>query len=86
MEHVALPENYGSRIIQLSSCGRTLLVSSLERAMLLDTQTFTLKQVGRKERKTGPFGGCFMSDGRLCLSRPGLRFWIADNTGTVSHF
>ena len=42
------------------------------------------RQVGRKERKVGPYGGCYLhSDGSVLVSRPGVRIWLADGEGNV---
>ena len=41
-------------------------------------------KVGRKERKSGIYGGCFVENGRIMLlARPGLRIWIANDHGKV---
>ena len=82
---VQLPENYGSSVIQLSASSQALLVSTEQRALLVDVKTHKLDQVGRKDRKVGPYGGFFVQDGsRAYVARPGLRLWVADNLGTVS--
>lgn len=81
---VEFPENYGSRVVQLSASSQALLVSTEQRALLVDVQTHKLDQVGRKDRKVGPYGGVFVQDGsRAYLARPGLRLWVADNMGKV---
>ena len=47
MIHVPLfPDQYGSDIVQLSVHKNSLLVSTLERAFVLDTETSRLSQVG----------------------------------------
>ena len=84
MSHVPLPENFGSHVIQLSSSVDTLLISTMERALVLDTKTHKLDQVGRKDRKPGPYGGYLVHGGQKAyLSRPGLRMWAADSDGKV---
>jgi len=46
--------------------------------------TFPPRQVGRKERKVGPYGGCYIrGDGSVLVSRPGVRIWLADSDGNV---
>ena len=46
MKHIQLnPENYGSAVVQLSASGSLLLVSTLDRAFLLDINTNKLVQV-----------------------------------------
>ena len=46
MNHVPLfPEQYGSNIVQLSVYKTSLLVSTLERTFVLDTETNKLSQV-----------------------------------------
>ena len=81
---VQLPEHYGGSVIQLSASGQALLVSTEERALLVDVKTHKLDQVGRKDRKTGLYGAFFVQDGsRAYVARPGLRLWVADNLGKV---
>lgn len=81
---VSLPDNYGSQVVQLSASNQALLVSTEERALLVDVNTYKLDQVGRKDRKAGPFGGFFVQDGsRSYVARPGLRLWVADSMGKV---
>ena len=81
---VPLPENYGSRIVQLSASNQALLVSTEERTLLVDIKSHKLDQVGRKDRKTGRYGGFFVQDGsRAYVARPGLRLWVAGNFGKV---
>lgn len=46
MKHVQLyPDNYGSAIVQLSVSANSLLVSTMDRAFLLDINTNKLVQV-----------------------------------------
>ncbi len=42
---LALPESYGSAITQLSCKGDTLLVSTIERTWVVNTETLKLEQV-----------------------------------------
>ena len=78
------PQHYGSHVTQLSASAQALLVSTEERALMVDLKTHKLAQVGRKDRKTGHFGGFFVQDGSIAyVARPGLRLWVADNMGKV---
>lgn len=82
---VQFPEQFGSRVVQLSASSQALLVSTEQRALLVCVQTHKLDQVGRKDRKAGLYGGVFVQDGSIAyLARPGLRLWVADNTGKVN--
>lgn len=46
MNHVLLyPEQYGSAVVQLSSVKNCLLVSTMDRAFVVDTDTHKLNQV-----------------------------------------
>ena len=79
-----MPRTWGS-VVQLSASSQALLVSTEERAFLVDIKTHKLDQVGRKDRKAGPYGGFFVQDGsRAYVARPGLRLWVADSVGKVS--
>jgi len=54
MNHAPLlPEQYGSDIVQLSVHKTSLLVSTLERTFVLDTETNKLSQVGMAMRGCG---------------------------------
>ncbi len=45
MSSLALPESYGSAVTQLSCKGNTLLVSTVERTWMVNTETYKLEQV-----------------------------------------
>ena len=45
MSTLTFPESYGSRVTQLSCKGNSLLVSTVERTWMVDTETHKLEQV-----------------------------------------
>ncbi|KAG8040699.1 hypothetical protein G9C98_002695 [Cotesia typhae] len=84
-----LNEKYA--VVQLSYQQGLLLVSTLFRTILVDrNHNSKVSQVGQKERKTlGKLGAVFgtrqtpIKESIIYASRPGLRLWEADKTGTV---
>uniref|UniRef100_A0A6Q2XDU9 Hermansky-Pudlak syndrome 5 protein homolog n=1 Tax=Esox lucius TaxID=8010 RepID=A0A6Q2XDU9_ESOLU len=80
-----------SRVVQLGYLDGRLLVSSLSRCYLCDTEREKFWRVGNKERD-GEYGACFfpLSRGQtagqpplLYCARPGSRLWEANFTGEV---
>lgn len=84
-----LNEKYA--VVQLSYQQGLLLVSTTLRTILVNrNENGKVTQVGQKERKTlgklGAVFGCrqnYSQDLVIYASRPGLRLWQADKTGTV---
>ncbi|CAK9804582.1 WD repeat-containing protein CG11141 [Anthophora quadrimaculata] len=84
-----LNEKYA--VVQLSYQQGLLLVSTILRTILVNrNENGKVTQVGQKERKTlgklGAVFGCrqnYVQDLVIYASRPGLRLWQADKTGTV---
>ncbi|XP_015125096.1 WD repeat-containing protein CG11141 [Diachasma alloeum] len=84
-----LNEKYA--VVQLSYQQGLLLVSTLFRTILVNSnQERKVSQVGQKERKSlGKLGAVFatrqahVQEPVIYASRPGLRLWQADKTGTV---
>ncbi|CAL7936997.1 unnamed protein product [Xylocopa violacea] len=84
-----LNEKYA--VVQLSYHQGLLLVSTTLRTILVNrNENGKVTQVGQKERKTlgklGAIFGCrqnYTQDLVIYASRPGLRLWQADKTGTV---
>ncbi|KOC59375.1 WD repeat-containing protein [Habropoda laboriosa] len=84
-----LNERYA--VVQLSYQQGLLLVSTILRTILVNrNENGKVTQVGQKERKTlgklGAVFGCrqnYVQDLVIYASRPGLRLWQADKTGTV---
>ncbi|XP_063980841.1 WD repeat-containing protein CG11141 [Diachasmimorpha longicaudata] len=84
-----LNEKYA--VVQLSYQQGLLLVSTLFRTILVNSnQERKVFQVGQKERKSlGKLGAVFaarqahVQEPVIYASRPGLRLWQADKTGTV---
>uniref|UniRef100_V9IMF8 WD repeat-containing protein n=1 Tax=Apis cerana TaxID=7461 RepID=V9IMF8_APICE len=78
-------------VVQLSYQQGLLLVSTTLRTILVNrNENGKVTQVGQKERKTlgklGAVFGCkqnYVQDLIIYASRPGLRLWQADKTGTV---
>ncbi|TRY95993.1 hypothetical protein DNTS_002156 [Danionella cerebrum] len=85
-----------SRVVQLGYTEGHLVVSSLTRCYLCDTEREKFWRVGNKERD-GEFGACFLSAGQrnpsvtlpppspplLYCARPGSRIWEASLNGEV---
>ncbi|KAM4553534.1 BLOC-2 complex member HPS5 [Fundulus diaphanus] len=80
-----------SRVVQLGYHDGRLLVSSLSRCYLCDTEKEKFWRVGNKERD-GEYGACFFSQSRgllvgqpplLYCARPGSRMWEANFNGEV---
>ncbi|KAJ8252218.1 hypothetical protein COCON_G00215300 [Conger conger] len=80
-----------SRVVQLGYQDNRLLVSSLSRCYLCDTEREKFWRVGNKERD-GEYGACFFPQGRglgaaqpplLYCARPGSRIWEANFSGEV---
>nr|XP_004553035.1 Hermansky-Pudlak syndrome 5 protein [Maylandia zebra]XP_004553036.1 Hermansky-Pudlak syndrome 5 protein [Maylandia zebra] len=80
-----------SKVVQLGYQDGRLLVSSLTRCYLCDTEKEKFWRVGNKERD-GEFGACFFPQNRgllmgqpplLYCARPGSRIWEASFNGEV---
>ncbi|XP_022611634.1 Hermansky-Pudlak syndrome 5 protein isoform X1 [Seriola dumerili] len=80
-----------SRVVQLGYQDGRLLVSSLSRCYLCDTEREKFWRVGNKERD-GEYGACFFPQNRgllvgqpplLYCGRPGSRMWEASFNGEV---
>ncbi|XP_024859388.1 Hermansky-Pudlak syndrome 5 protein isoform X2 [Kryptolebias marmoratus] len=80
-----------SRVVQLGYQDGRLLVSSLSRCYLCDTEKEKFWRVGNKERD-GEYGACFFPQNRgllvgqpplLYCARPGSRIWEASFNGEV---
>ncbi|KAM4618973.1 BLOC-2 complex member HPS5 [Polymixia lowei] len=80
-----------SRVVQLGYQDGRLLVSSLSRCYLCDTEREKFWRVGNKERD-GEYGACFFPQSRgvtvgqpplLYCARPGSRIWEASFSGEV---
>lgn len=80
-----------SRVVQLCFQDGRLLVSSLSRCYLCDTEKEKFWRVGNKERD-GEYGACFFPQSRgllqgqpplLYCARPGSRIWEANFNGEV---
>ncbi|KAM6937644.1 BLOC-2 complex member HPS5 [Xenentodon cancila] len=83
--------NVDSRVVQLGYQDGRLLVSSLSRCYLCDTEREKFWRVGNKERD-GEYGGCFFPQNKgllvgqpplLYCARPGSRLWEASFNGEV---
>lgn len=76
-----------SSVVQIDSCSKFLLVSTLSRTFLCDTEKEQYRQIGKKLRD-GSFGACFVpvgqADVKIVCSRPGARLWQADFDATVT--
>ncbi|KAK7121921.1 hypothetical protein R3I93_022876 [Phoxinus phoxinus] len=81
-----------SRVVQLGYTDGHLMVSSLSRCYLCDTEREKFWRVGNKERD-GEFGACFLLQGQrgqgggppalLYCARPGSRIWESSFSGEV---
>ncbi|MBN3322650.1 TF2H1 factor, partial [Atractosteus spatula] len=79
-----------SRVVQLGYQDGRLLVSSLTRCYLCDTEREKFWRIGNKERD-GEYGACFFPQTRssggtsplICCARPGSRVWEASFSGEV---
>ncbi|XP_056137916.1 Hermansky-Pudlak syndrome 5 protein [Lampris incognitus] len=80
-----------SRVVQLGYQDGRLLVSSMSRCYLCDTEREKFWRVGNKERD-GEYGACFFPQSRgatmgqpplLYCARPGSRIWEANFNGEV---
>lgn len=85
-----------SRVVQLGYTDGHLVISSLSRCYLCDTEREKFWRVGNKERD-GEFGACFLTQGLagqrgqlvgcpaplLFCARPGSRIWEASFSGEV---
>ncbi|NXW88731.1 HPS5 protein, partial [Alopecoenas beccarii] len=79
-----------SRVVQLDYLDGRLLISSLTRTYLCDTERQKFWKIGNKERD-GEFGACFFPVGKnsgnqqplIYCARPGSRMWEVDFDGEV---
>ncbi|KAK2519717.1 Hps5 [Columba livia] len=79
-----------SRVVQLDYLDGRLLISSLTRTYLCDTEREKFWKIGNKERD-GEFGACFFPVGKssgnqqplIYCARPGSRMWEVDFDGEV---
>ncbi|NXG80479.1 HPS5 protein, partial [Baryphthengus martii] len=79
-----------SRVVQLDYLDGRLLISSLTRTYLCDTERQKFWKIGNKERD-GEFGACFFPAGKnrgnqqplIYCSRPGSRMWEVNFDGEV---
>lgn len=79
-----------SRVVQLDYLDGRLLISSLTRSYLCDTEREKFWKIGNKERD-GEYGACFFPVGKSCGSqqtllycaRPGSRMWEVNFEGEV---
>ncbi|XP_033009915.1 Hermansky-Pudlak syndrome 5 protein isoform X2 [Lacerta agilis] len=79
-----------SRVVQLDYLDGRLLISSLTRSYLCDTEREKFWKIGNKERD-GEYGSCFSPAGKSCGSqqpliycaRPGSRMWEVNFEGEV---
>uniref|UniRef100_A0A674KJ60 Hermansky-Pudlak syndrome 5 protein homolog n=1 Tax=Terrapene triunguis TaxID=2587831 RepID=A0A674KJ60_9SAUR len=79
-----------SRVVQLDYLDGRLLISSLTRSYLCDTEREKFWKIGNKERD-GEYGACFFPAGKNCGSqqpliycaRPGSRMWEVNFEGEV---
>nr|XP_056707603.1 BLOC-2 complex member HPS5 [Euleptes europaea] len=79
-----------SRVVQLDYLDGKLLISSLTRSYLCDTEREKFWKIGNKERD-GEYGACFFPAGKSCGSqqpliycaRPGSRMWEVNFDGEV---
>uniref|UniRef100_A0A8D0DR92 Hermansky-Pudlak syndrome 5 protein homolog n=1 Tax=Salvator merianae TaxID=96440 RepID=A0A8D0DR92_SALMN len=79
-----------SRVVQLDYLDGRLLISSLTRSYLCDTEREKFWKIGNKERD-GEYGSCFFPIGKTCgtqqsliyCARPGSRMWEVNFEGEV---
>ncbi|XP_051885108.1 Hermansky-Pudlak syndrome 5 protein isoform X2 [Pristis pectinata] len=79
-----------SRVVQLDYLEGRLLISSLTRCYLCDTEREKFWKIGNKERD-GEFGACFLSGAKtigtphpfIFCARPGSRMWEVNFEGEV---
>ncbi|XP_077143256.1 BLOC-2 complex member HPS5 [Ranitomeya variabilis] len=79
-----------SRVVQLDYMDGRLLISSLSRSYLCDTDREKFWKIGNKERD-GEYGACFFPGGRssgsqqplIYCARPGSRMWEVNFEGEV---
>ncbi|CAI9564523.1 unnamed protein product [Staurois parvus] len=79
-----------SRVVQLDYLDGRLLISSLTRSYLCDTEREKFWKIGNKERD-GEYGACFFPGGRssggqqslIYCARPGSRMWEVNFEGEV---
>ncbi|XP_073514306.1 BLOC-2 complex member HPS5 [Phyllobates terribilis] len=79
-----------SRVVQLDYMDGRLLISSLSRSYLCDTEREKFWKIGNKERD-GEYGACFFPGGRssgaqqplIYCARPGSRMWEVSFEGEV---
>ncbi|XP_071617731.1 BLOC-2 complex member HPS5 [Heliangelus exortis] len=79
-----------SRVVQLDYLDGRLLISSLTRSYLCDTEREKFWKIGNKERD-GEFGACFFPAGKnsgnqqplIYCARPGSRMWEVNFDGEV---
>ncbi|KAM9147561.1 BLOC-2 complex member HPS5 isoform 2-T5 [Pangshura tecta] len=79
-----------SRVVQLDYLDGRLLISSLTRSYLCDTEREKFWKIGNKERD-GEYGACFFPAGKSCgtqqpliyCARPGSRMWEVNFEGEV---
>ncbi|XP_073420192.1 BLOC-2 complex member HPS5 isoform X2 [Dendrobates tinctorius] len=79
-----------SRVVQLDYTDGRLLISSLSRSYLCDTDREKFWKIGNKERD-GEYGACFVPGGRssgaqqplIYCARPGSRMWEVNFEGEV---
>ncbi|XP_063145458.1 BLOC-2 complex member HPS5 [Candoia aspera] len=79
-----------SRVVQLDYLDGRLLISSLTRSYLCDTEREKFWKIGNKERD-GEYGACFFPAGKSCANqqsliycaRPGSRMWEVNFEGEV---
>ncbi|XP_030056966.1 BLOC-2 complex member HPS5 isoform X2 [Microcaecilia unicolor] len=79
-----------SRVVQLDYLDGRLLISSLTRSYLCDTEREKFWKIGNKERD-GEFGACFFPAGKnsgnqqplIYCTRPGSRMWEVNFEGEV---
>ena len=75
-----------SQVVQIDDYKELLLVSTLSKCVLCNTEREEFKQIGNRPRD-GHYGACFInqdtSDVKIYCSRPGSRLWEVDLEGNV---